>query len=249
MTETLDSDVSDSDGSSERQTKWEEERLRREPDAPEAPPGLPYCAVGSQLHEREKLEAEVLLRETSSPHELANTWIDGPELSIFNEEPEEKPAELLGFSWRSEPEEWQERKWVKVDSVMDSGASAPVAPPSMLPNVKVEESEGSKRKQKFTSASKHKLLNLGQQLICACTEEGDDMDVLFQIADVSKPLVSVSAICERGNRVIFGRSGGVVKNIATGHEIPFHRRNGIYVLSMWMADGPTSPAAGSFRRP
>ena len=118
----------------------------------------------------------------------------------------------------------------------------------MLPNVKVEESEGSRRKQTFTSASKHKLINLGQQLICACTEEGDDMDVLFQIADVSKPLVSVSAICERGNRVIFGRSGGVVKNIATGHEIPFHRRNGIYVLSMWMADGPAT-GEGSFRRP
>ena len=164
-------------------------------------------------------------------------WIDDPEINLFNDEDdEEKPAEILGFSWRSEPETWENVKWVKVESVVDSGASAPVAPPTMLPHVKVEPSEGSKRGQKFTSASKHKLKNLGQQRIMACSEEGDEMEVLFQIADVSKPLVSVSAICERGNRVIFGKSGGVVKNIYTGAEIPFYRRNGIYILSMWLAD-------------
>ena len=118
-------------------------------------------------------------------------------------------------------------------------------------NAKVEESEGRRRKQRFTSASKHKLLNLGQQTIMACSEEGDELEVMFQIADVSKPLVSVSAICEKGNRVIFGRSGGVVKNLKTGYEIPFHRQNGIYVLSLWMVDGPVaaSPSASSFRRP
>ena len=132
---------------------------------------------------------------------------------------------------------------------MDSGASAPVAPPSMLPNVAVVPSEGSRRGQRFTSASKHKLKNLGEQKIQACSEEGQDLEVLFQIAGVSKPLVSVSSICERGNRVIFGRSGGVVKSIKTGHEIPFHRKNGIYVLSMWMADGPEDKKSMPVTRP
>ena len=120
--------------------------------------------------------------------------------------------------------------------MMDSGAAAPVAPPSMLPNVKIEPSPGSVRGQHFTSASKHKLKNLGQQRTNACTEEGDPTSVLFQIADVSKPLVSVASICERGNRVIFGKAGGVVQNLTTGKEIPFHRRNGIYILSLWLMD-------------
>ena len=75
------------------------------------------------------------------------------------------------------------------------------------------------------------------------------MEVLFQIADVSKPHVSVSAICGRGNRVIFRRSGGVVKNVQTGYEIPFRRRNGVYVQSMWMADGPEDSGSQPFRRP
>ena len=66
-------------------------------------------------------------------------------------------------------------------------------------------------------------------------------EVLFQIADVTKPLVSVSAICELGNRVIFGRSGGVVQNLKTGLETPFIRKNGIYVLDMWLLDEPSAP--------
>ena len=187
----------------------------------------------------------------SSRHDLHNTWIDGEDRAVFlfDEEEDEKPAELLNCSWRSEPEVWESTKWVKVDSVMDSGASAPVAPPSMLPNVAVVPSEGSRRGQRFTSASKHKLKNLGEQKIHACSEEGQDLEVLFQIADVSKPLVSVSSICERGNRVIFGRSGGVVKSMRTGHEIPFHRNNGIYVLSMWMADGPEDKTSMPSPRP
>ena len=118
----------------------------------------------------------------------------------------EKPPDLLGMSWRSETDTWKDKKWVKVDSVVDSGASAPVAPPTMVPNVPVQPSEGSRRGQKFTSASKHKLKNLGQQSIHACTEEGAFTEVLFQVADVSKPSVSVSAICEHGNRVIFGKA-------------------------------------------
>ena len=77
---------------------------------------------------------------------------------------------------------------------------------------------------------------MGEQRILACTEDGETKEVLFQIADISKPLVSVSAICERGNRVIFGRSGGVVVNLQSGKQIPFYRENGVYVLNMWLQD-------------
>ena len=180
--------------------------------------------------------------DTDAQPAVEECWMDSEhELQVCFEDEEDKPAEILGFSWRSDAETWNDQKWVKVESVVDSGASAPVAPPSMLPGVKIEESEGSKRGQKYTSASKHKLKNLGQQQVHACTEDGDTTDLLFQIADVSKPLVSVSAICERGNRVIFGRAGGVVQNLHSGKQIPFYRRNGIYVLSLWLQDSDERP--------
>ena len=150
--------------------------------------------------------------------------------------------ELLG-SWRTEPRDG----WVQVESVVDSGASAPVAPPSMCPNVPVRPSAGSRRGQKYTSASSHKLPNLGEQLINACMDDGYEAQVLYQVAEVSRPLTSVSAICEMGNRVLFGRAGGVIQNLSTGVEIPFTRLNGIYLLSMWLQDKDTQEP--DFRRP
>ena len=181
---------------------------------------------------------------------LQSEWFDKDEIDVNDFEgnygDDDKPTmlweveetnnDLLNMSWRTESQTWEDRNWVRVESVMDSGAAAPVAPPSMLPNVKVQPSPGSQRGQHFTSASNHRLKNLGQQHIHACTEDGEETSVLFQIADVSKPLVSVAAICERGNRVIFGKSGGIVQNIGTGRQIPFYRRNGIYILSMWLMD-------------
>ena len=82
------------------------------------------------------------------------------------------------------------------------------------------------------------------QVAASEQEEGEEKSVKFQIADVSKPLVLVSAICELGNRVIFGKGGGVEQNLKTGYETPFVRKNGIYVLEMWFLDEPTTP----FRR-
>ena len=70
-------------------------------------------------------------------------------------------------------------------------------------------------------------------------------EVLFDVADVSKPLVSVSAICEMGSRVIFGKSGGVVNNLKSGAETLFYLRNGIYILSLWLQDDKEQP----FHRP
>ena len=167
------------------------------------------------------------------------SWVDG--LHIFEDDNSgaSKPAEeLLSLNWKSEPVAYGNSRWVRVESVMDSGASAPVAPPTMMPNVKVVPSEGSRRGQRWSSASKHKIDHLGEQHLKACTEEGDETEVLFQIA-------SVSTICERGNRVIFGRNGGVVQNLQSGKLIPFQRRNGIYILSLWLEDSGDS----DFHRP
>ena len=65
------------------------------------------------------------------------------------------------------------------------------------------------------------------------TDGGMDSTVLFQLAVVSRPLMSVSAICDHGSRVIFGRGGGVIQNLATGLEVPFERRGGIYAMGLW----------------
>ena len=80
------------------------------------------------------------------------------------------------------------------------------------------------------------------------TECGSDAKVLFQVADVSRPLMSVSGIRERGDRVIFGRCGGVIQNLNTGWETPFKKVNGVYVLSLWLPDTDEEEQAGFARQ-
>ena len=156
---------------------------------------------------------------------------------------EDAEEQVLGFSWRSEPELWNNRKHVNMDSVIDSGASSPNAPPGMLLYTKISESEGSRHGQIFTSASKHKLLNLGEQRIRECTKEEDEEEVSFQVANVSttvglchwslKPRFSRLRLCDMRTwqRVTFGKSGVVVK-LRSGRQIPFVRKDGIYKASL-----------------
>ena len=144
---------------------------------------------------------------------------------------------LAMVAWRSEHDD----NWVRIECVADSGAAAPVAPPSMAPGVPTRESEGSREGRNFTTATGAPLKNLGEQELHAVTDNGLDTTVLFQLADVSRPLMSVSAICDKGNRVIFGKSGGVIQSLATGQEIPFERQGGVYALGIWIR-GPSGPS-------
>ena len=54
------------------------------------------------------------------------------------------------------------------------------------------------------------------------------------MADVTRPLVSVAAVCANGNVVIFGVGGGVIRNLKTGSETPFVRKDGIYIFQLWI---------------
>ena len=113
------------------------------------------------------------------------------------------PLPLHSLPWRDE----SDPQWVRIETVMDSGAAESVAPPNMAAGVAIEESPGSKRGQHYISASKERLPNMGQQRMKVMTNEGNDSRVLFQSAEVSRPLTAVSATCDAGNVVVDGRGG------------------------------------------
>ena len=140
--------------------------------------------------------------------------------------------QIFGMDWRSE----HEGNWLRVDAVVDSGAAKPVAPPHMAPGHVIEDSPGSKAGKNFSAANGAPLPNLGQQQLSMYTDEGMETSVLFQLCDVTRPLLSVSAICDYGNRVVFGRGGGIIYNLDTGLEIPFARQGGIYSIGLWVCD-------------
>ena len=136
---------------------------------------------------------------------------------------------------------------------MDSGASESVAPPSMCPHYDIVPSPGSKLGQKYISASDDVIPNLGEQVLDIMTNDNRIGQVKYQMAEVSRPLNSVSEICDAGGQwgqyVIFGRHGGAIINLETGRQTPFPREDGIYTLDFWVRPNEGEGSASDFRRP
>ena len=137
----------------------------------------------------------------------------------------------------------EEPKWVELETVVDSGAADTVAPVDMADWVPLEPSVGSKRGQSWQSASGDVLPNLGERRVGGLTEEGNWVESVYQVAEVSRALGSVSKTCDRGNRVVFEAGSGYIENLKTGLKTNFHRENNVYVMETWVQQ-PGSTKAG-----
>ena len=64
---------------------------------------------------------------------------------------------------------------------------------------------------RYVTASGNKIKNEGEKQIKIKTKTGDVRQMTFQVAKVTKPLCSVSKICEKGHTVVFDESGSYIK--------------------------------------
>ena len=138
---------------------------------------------------------------------------------------------------------WQmeDRGWSRVKVIMDSGAAESVCPRTMAPQFTVHDSIASRAGVYYTSANGGKIMNLGEQHVPVCLSNGARTIATFQVADVSRPLMSVSKLCEMGNRVIFGANGGILLNLQSGEATPFVKDEGVYTFEMWIPPLSESP--------
>ena len=91
--------------------------------------------------------------------------------------------------------------------------------------------------------------NLGQSRLNLFDETADrGLSSIFQIAAVTRPLMSVGKICDEGHQVTFDKIQAVVRE-ADGTEICRFQRNasGLYVAKMKLRS-PVSPVAGFARQ-
>ena len=106
----------------------------------------------------------------------------------------------------------------------------------MTPWVPRQESEGSKQGQTHLSASGEKLPNVGEKKFDRVTSEGNWAQATLQVAEVTRPLCSVSKMCDKGNRVVFELGGGHVEHIKSGTRTRFTRQSNVYVMEMYVQD-------------
>merc|ERR1712079_961139 len=111
--------------------------------------------------------------------------------------------------------------WKKISFCLDSGAGEIVMSEEDLPEVKTEESWGSRHGQAYEVANGDEIDNEGEKRFVAhmLTVNGEDSGgkgIVAQVCKVHRPLMSVKKICRNGQRVVFDDDGSYGKNKGIG---------------------------------
>ena len=121
---------------------------------------------------------------------------------------------------------------VEFEVALDSGSVVHVCAPADIPGYHVGDSAGSRRGQEFLMGDGGTIPNLGESRLNLTGGE-NDLQSVFQIAAVTRPLMSVGRICDQGHSITFNAVMAVVKS-ADGSELcRFERQNGgLYVAKL-----------------
>ena len=63
--------------------------------------------------------------------------------------------------------------------------------------------------------------------------------MVFNVADVGKPLAAAGKVVEAGNRVVLDEGDSYVENKATGERMPLRKEKGVYVFDVKYEDEST----------
>ena len=141
-----------------------------------------------------------------------------------------------------------------IEAVVDSGAEDSVTPPGVFVG-EVTTSAMSRAGRKYRAANGSPIPNLGQTVAYFRDAGGRACGIPFQVAQVDRPLVSVSRLAAAGCKVSFQEDTGEILHVSSGRSLPLIRKNGVYILEMRVGGGSAGvggrrkPATSPFARP
>jgi hypothetical protein len=115
---------------------------------------------------------------------------------------------------------------IKKGLTVDSGAADHVMPIGWLLMFLVVKSIGSIRGLHYVAADGTRIPNVGQQLVKFMTLDGTWTELMFQIAAINKPLVSVSKLNEAGYKVVFDENNSYIMHKKTKRVIKMKKERG-----------------------
>jgi hypothetical protein len=133
-----------------------------------------------------------------------------------------------------------------IEAVVDSGAEESVAPPGCFPGTVVP-SRMSKAGGKYRAANGARIPNLGQVKVPFMNEDGAKCGIVFQVAEVERPLISATQLAASGNAVIIDGKGAKIVNMKTKKVMNLVKRGGVYVLRMRVRADPAPGFPGPGR--
>ena len=131
--------------------------------------------------------------------------------------------------------------WIEIEVTIDSGACDTVMPAAMCGHISMLQTADSRRGVEYEVANGETIPNLGERHCLLMSENSMVMKkIVFQCADIHKPLLSVSRCADLGYQCILEDNGGMLKDKVTGEEIPIHRRGNLYVMRAWIRQDESS---------
>ena len=136
-------------------------------------------------------------------------------------------------------------EWTLIDVIADSGACETVIPANLLPNIMLQSSAAQKAGVEYEVASGKAVPNLGEKH-CEIYCEGATSSMLmhFQVADIHRPLLSLSRAADQGFVSHLDYYGGWLEDTATGEIIPIKRQGNLYIMQIWVRSAPAEPESG-----
>ena len=151
--------------------------------------------------------------------------------------PEEEPTEAL-MPLRAAPGRKPDFKgYRRLEMIVDSGAAASVMPENLLKDYKVTRGEAAQRGVHYLTADGGRVPNLGEMSVKFVTKEQFKCAMTFQVADVTKPILSVGSLAALGNIVSFTKFGGTIYNPRSKRKVAFKKRGGVYIIEVLIAPG------------
>jgi hypothetical protein len=82
-----------------------------------------------------------------------------------------------------------------------------------------------------------------------CEGAGSSMMMHFQVADIHRPLLSLSRAADQGFKSHLDWYGGYLEDTKTGETIPIQRRGNLYIMQIWVraSSEPPDPNSGFAR--
>ena len=87
---------------------------------------------------------------------------------------------------------------------------------------------------RYRAANGTPIANKGEKSLSGYSSTGSPIGITFQMADVTKPLGSVRAMVDAGNRVVFDKGNSYIQHKGTGMTTKIEERGGAYVFDMWV---------------
>ena len=121
----------------------------------------------------------------------------------------------------------------RVDILVDAGAAASVLPTNALQGYVAESGPAKRAGVKYVTADGGVIPNVGEVSLPFIARGGIKCRTLFQVADVSKPLLAVTKLTKAGFEVTFGEHGGkITPKDGRGKPLEFAKKGGVYILSV-----------------